>query len=804
LVALPVLTLALPPCAAAEASAGAATVIDHFRFATPALAAETWQPRERSPAPAPQSPGGCRFPVPFARNVDRVYWDRDVRLDLSGFTRFVLDATVDRPEALRHLGLYFKSGDGWYVCNVASQRRGRQEIVFPKGAYTVEGRPAGWDRIEAVRLSPWKGARVDAQLTAHALRAVTDTVLLLQASESAPDAAERRYARSVTARTSRWLADQGIAHAVLTEEQLRPSILSNTRLLLLCYNPYPTRRQMGLFRNFIERGGKLVVFYSASEKLARLMRLRLGPYKQAKEEGQWSAFAFLGPDEWDVPPRVRQHSSNIRPVYPADETARVIARWENARGEFTGDPAWVASRHGLWMTHVLLEGDKQNKQHMLLGLLGAHDESIWAQASRHAIQASARMATHPDFGSTIRYIAERAPGNSSRARIDLLVHRARALREHARASHRRGRYRAAIAQADSLYRTLLEAYARAHRPRPAEFRGVWAHDGTGWFPGDWERTCRILAEHGVTAVFPNVLWGGLAHYPSDVLPRSTTFRKYGDQLEQCVKAARKHGLEVHVWHVGWSLQGAPESFVERMRREGRLQVTAEGQTKEWLSPAHPANVSLAIDSLAEVATRYDIDGIHLDYVRYAGSDVCYSAQSRKRFEAWLGEKVGDWPETARPGGTRYQAYRRFRTDQINLFVRGIHRQVKPLRPGLRISAAVFKNYPDCISTVGQDWAHWLREGYVDFVSPMTYTAESQTFERLTRSHLALAGAGDRVYPGLGVTANESDLRPDQVIDQIARLRRLGAAGFMLFDLSHTLRDETLPVLRWGVTAPTTN
>ena len=40
-------------------------------------------------------------------------------------------------------------------------------------------------------------------------------------------------------------------------------------------------------------------------------------------------------------------------------------------------------------------------------------------------------------------------------------------------------------------------------------------------------------------VLPNMLWGGLAHYPSDVLPRSETFRKHGDQIAQCVAARQE-------------------------------------------------------------------------------------------------------------------------------------------------------------------------------------------------------------------------------------------------------------------------
>ena len=83
-------------------------------------------------------------------------------------------------------------------------------------------------------------------------------------------------------------------------------------------------------------------------------------------------------------------------------------------------------------------------------------------------------------------------------------------------------------------------------------------------------------------ILPNMLWGGLGHYPSDLLPRSETSRKYGDQIEQCVAAAKKYGLEVHVWKVNFNLSGLLREFVEQMRREGRTQVDVHGEPSNWL------------------------------------------------------------------------------------------------------------------------------------------------------------------------------------------------------------------------------
>ena len=125
-----------------------------------------------------------------------------------------------------------------------------------------------------------------------------------------------------------------------------------------------------------------------------------------------------------------------------------------------------------------------------------------------------------------------------------------------------------------------------------------------------------------------------------------------------------------------------------------------------------------------------------------------------------------------------------------------------MKPDLKISAAVFGRYPQCVDSVGQDWATWLDRGYVDFVCPMNYTTERAEFASLTRNQLVRAGGRGKIYPGLGVSSSKSQLSADQVIAQVNTLRVLGADGFVLFGLSRSMRDETLPMLSLGITRPT--
>ena len=260
-----------------------------------------------------------------------------------------------------------------------------------------------------------------------------------------------------------------------------------------------------------------------------------------------------------------------------------------------------------------------------------------------------------------------------------------------------------------------------------EARGWWNHSGLGPYPGDWNRSAKELSEAGFTMIFPNMAWASQAHYPSDVLPRSNTYKKYGDQIAQCLKAAKKYGIEVHVWKINYNLGNAPEKQVEKLRREGRLQVDINGKSKDWLCPSHPKNFQLELDSMLEIVRKYDVDGIQLDYIRWPDGQHCFCKGCRKQFEKDSGKKVDAWPKDCHAGKRREEFYR-WRASQISKLVAATHDQAKQIRADIKISAAVFGYYPSCRDSVGQDWVGWAKAGHVDFLCPMNYTEDDEQFE----------------------------------------------------------------------------
>ncbi len=773
--------------------------IDRFDYASTSQAREQWQARGDSPAVTVERTGGVTFTLPFDRDLDRVYWDRQVQLNLSTFDTFALELTAPAPEHMRSLAIYFQSGDGWYIWSRPLHQAGRQTITLMKSAFETEGNPTGWHRIERIRISPWRGSPGRSHLTFHRLEAQRPTILLLRADQL--PAGERNVARRSTQRISQWLSDVDLPHAVIPQQELNPGRLHHSRIVILPYNPTLSSAQRDQLRSFIRNGGKLMVFYSSDAELARMMGFRLGDYKAAEGPDRWSAIHFADAHRLRVPARVYQSSWNIRPVYPAQRSAQVIASWDNAVGQPTGHPAWTQSSAGVWMSHILLQGDDENKRSMLASLLAELSPPLWSELAVHARRSAGRVGPHTTLQDATAQLSRARVSATDRAAIRTLLAHAAEQQRRLDLLYERGRYPETVDVARGLRRNLVEAYALSQSSQANEWRAVWDHSGTGLYPGAWDRTAKLLADHGVNAILANVLWGGVAHFDSRVVPSSMTYRLYGDQLAQAVEAGQRHGVEVHAWIVCWNLTGAPADFVERMRNQGRLIQDADGNEMPWLNPGHPDNIRLMVDSLLDLASRYDVDGIHLDYIRYPHRRACFSSYSRQRFEQWLGRRVANWPADALPGGRDDQAFRRFRVDQINLSVRTVHQELRQAHPQLKISAAVWGGYPDVINSIGQDWAAWLESGQVDFVTPMNYTVNPTEFAQLTRRQMELPGARGRVFPGLGVTAAESQLRPDQVIQQIRLAREAGATGWVLFDLNNTLRAETLPTLRKGITRP---
>ena len=474
----------------------------------------------------------------------------------------------------------------------------------------------------------------------------------------------------------------------------------------LAYLVMPKPGHLPALSSFSAGGGKMFAFYSDSSKVASFFGVQMGTYKKADGSGRFSKIVFGNTAPRGVPCEIVQSSPNIFTASPVQGRSRVIATWCDRAGRSTGDAAVLASNVGWWMTHVLLaDGDEKAKAQFLAAVAGSCVPGAWNYAAFAAKSKAQREADRK--------------------------------------------------------------YAVAQKPKTGEVRAVWEHSGQGLYPGDWPRTFRELQRYGITDIFVNVAGAGFAHYPSKVLPPSSTFLQKGDQLSACLKAASGTGIRVHAWIMCFTGTRGSAARQKMFADRGWRLRNKKGELTEYLDPSNAELRNYLLNAVDELVRRYAVHGVHLDFVRwYEGAKLPANAPA-----------------------------------PVGQFVAQSRVKVKSVRPSAVFSTAVFGKYPSCVAAVGQDWESWMDAGLVDWLVPMNYVEDGTKYSALLAQQCRTSAHARKIVSGIGVTAIESRLNVRQVIDQINTARRAGVAGIAFFDLDYTLVNDILPYLRLGLFKP---
>jgi len=372
-----------------------------------------------------------------------------------------------------------------------------------------------------------------------------------------------------------------------------------------------------------------------------------------------------------------------------------------------------------------------------------------------------------------------------------------------------------------------------------EVRGLWVVRSTMTSDQEIRAMVDRAASAGFNTLLLQVRGRGDAFYRSRWEPRAETVRGTPgfDPLALAVEEAHARGLAVHAWvntHLVWGMGelpaspdhlvhahpdwlGVPEALGRQLfevdpaepRYVDALHAWAQAnpETVEGLytSPSHPAVQERVYSVWMELVERYDLDGIHFDYVRFPSSAFDYSRGALARFRDWVAPRLTPdrllaldrasltdpyaFPE-ALPG-----PWGEFRRAQITELVERVYHGVKARRPELVVSAAVFANQEDAWLHRYQDWPEWLERGILDVAVPMAYTPASGTFRSQIRAARAAAGERERLWAGVGAYLNGVE----GTLDKIAIARQEGAGGVVLFSYDWAVTegspDGSVPFLR---------
>ena len=404
------------------------------------------------------------------------------------------------------------------------------------------------------------------------------------------------YDTSLANHLQRWLKSESVPAKVVRPPAMATALKGEKIAFLVGFGE-PTAAEMSELTSFRASGGKLVVFHSVSAQLAALMGVQSNGYRPAPYAGSWSLMCFKGKPFEGCPAQIRQNSSVLDRVEPVRGRGRVIATWADRRGKTSGEPAWVETDAGWWMSHVLLaDGDEDLKARLVAAMCGKADPRLWSYAKH--------------------------------------LERKRAETDEVR------------------------AFAERQVSKSGEIRAVWDQSGLGLYPGNWAKTMRLLRESKVTDLFVCAAGAGFANYASSVLPRSKTFAEEGDQLAACLHAAKEAGIRVHAWVMTFSAARASSSVLEAYAEKGWRLRNARGELTDYVDPGNEGVRKLMLAALDELQSKYPaLAGVHLDFVRYGDGVVTPSdavdnvtgfvalARSRVRRPRWLTTAVyGKYPQ----------------------------------------------------------------------------------------------------------------------------------------------------------------
>jgi uncharacterized lipoprotein YddW (UPF0748 family) len=318
-------------------------------------------------------------------------------------------------------------------------------------------------------------------------------------------------------------------------------------------------------------------------------------------------------------------------------------------------------------------------------------------------------------------------------------------------------------------------------------RGVWMHPGffgpdRAAAIGKIQATLDEYAKAGINSLFMLVkTTSGHVYYASDIgVPDPAwNWDFFGSFLDE----ARKRKMEVHAWFCVF-----PESsLVGQVRQHPEWLVV--GPKREMISvanPALPAARAYEMSLMLEVARKYAVDWIHLDYARFPCEPTepyfSFDAETLRLFKQDTG--IDMTAIKARDSGNMaWNAWLRWNTEQVTLFVRDLRSALKAARPSGRISAAVFPDAVNARVLIGQDWAAWAREGLVDMLCPMLYSNDAGLFEKLVREAVAIGKGRCHVCAGIGIGTSHNQNTVEGMMAQMTISRSSGADGVVFFSSS---------------------
>jgi uncharacterized lipoprotein YddW (UPF0748 family) len=253
-----------------------------------------------------------------------------------------------------------------------------------------------------------------------------------------------------------------------------------------------------------------------------------------------------------------------------------------------------------------------------------------------------------------------------------------------------------------------------------------------------------------------------------------------DFFDVFIREAAKRKITVHPWFCVFPENGL---LGEVRRNPEWLVKSARNEMVGAINPAIPEARKYELSLMLEVARKYPVDWIHLDYIRFPCEPTepyfGFDTRARDLFKGYSGFDPLAL-ESKDSGNMIWNEWLEWNRDQVTQFVRELKEGLKAMGRNVKISAAVFPNADNAKVLIGQDWPGWAAEGLVDMLCPMLYTNHEKFFEKFVNQAVAYGRGRCQVCPGIGIHTSHNQNTPEGMIEQMRISKALGSDGVIFF------------------------
>ncbi len=317
-----------------------------------------------------------------------------------------------------------------------------------------------------------------------------------------------------------------------------------------------------------------------------------------------------------------------------------------------------------------------------------------------------------------------------------------------------------------------------------ELRGIWLHPGL--FSTDQAKAAAQI--DSLFGLYQGVGINNLFCY--NAFPGENGFE--WDYLNTLLEKGHGKGIRIHpIFYPGYNIN------LEKEMSEHRswLIRDIDGKYEPHFNLANPEVKNFWLDKIKS-ALKYDIDGIHLDYMRFPITQMySYDSLTCEAFKKIYGYTPVEVSHDC--GSMIWCEWIKWNAKQVTELLAGMRQVIKESGRNIVLGVDVFPDAETSDVLIAQEWAKWAGTGLIDFICPMLYTNNTGLFREYLRNALEIAGNSCRVYPGIGVHTSHNDITKALLVQEVTIAREENTNGMVFFS-GYSFNKEMQDTLKASV------